>query len=254
MPLIFEILMVLAISLVITFIGFLIVRKLFSHERLSENHAVASYIFNAVSVTYGVLIAFVVYSNWFDYEKAQQHVMDETTYLSNFYRDTRTLPDSVKSIVTDKLIKYTKTIIEDEWPRMAKGETSQKAMNDLDDLWDTYSRIPVTMITNVYFYHVSVEKLNLVSQQRRLRILDMDQTTPDVIWIVLVICASISVSYTYFFTTKRRIAHLSLITSFIVINVLLFYLIYVLDHPYEGYATISPEPFKLILSKFISGS
>jgi len=254
MPLIIEILMVLAISLVFTFIGFLIVRKLFSHERLSENHAVASYIFNAFSVTYGVLIAFVVYSNWYDYEKAQQHVMDETTYLSNFYRDTRTLPDSVKSIVTDKLIKYTKTVIEDEWPLMAKGETSQKAMIALDDLWDSYSRIPVSKITNTYFYEVSIEKLNLVSQHRRLRILDMDQTTPGVIWIVLIICALISVSYTYFFTTKNRAAHLSLIASFIVINVLLFYLIYVLDHPYEGYATISPEPFKLILNKFITGS
>ena len=253
MPLIIEILIVLAISLVITFIGFLIVRKKFSHESLSENHTVASYIFNAFSVTYGVLIAFVVYSNWYDYEKAQQHVMDETTYLSNFYRDTRTLPDSVKSIVTDRLIKYTRTVIEDEWPLMAKGETSLKAMNALDDLWDTYSRIPVLKITNTYFYEVSIEKLNLVSQQRRLRILDMDQTTPDVIWIVLVICAFISISYTYFFSTKRRFAHLSLIASFIVINVLLFYLIYVLDHPYQGYATISPEPFKLILNKFISG-
>ncbi|HEY5533406.1 MAG TPA: DUF4239 domain-containing protein [Ignavibacteria bacterium] len=253
MPLVLEILMVLAISLVIAFIGFLIFRKKFSHEILAENHIVGSYIFNGFSVTYGVLIAFVVYANWFGYEKAQQNVTEETTYLSNFYRDTRILPDSVKSIVTDKLIKYTEAVVEDEWPLMAKGETSPKAMNALDDLWDTYSRIPVSKITNTYFYQVSIEKLNLVSMQRRLRILDMNQTTPEVIWIVIVLCAFISVSYSYFFTTKKRKAHLFLIASLIVINVSLFYLIYVLDHPYQGYATISPEPFKLILNKFVTG-
>lgn len=253
MPLIIETLIVLAISLVISFIGFLIFRKKFSYESLSENHTVASYIFNAFTVTYGVLIAFVVYANWFGYEKAQQNVINETTYLSNFYRDTRILPDSIKTIITDKLIKYTEAVVEDEWSLMAKGETSQKATNALDDLWDTYSRIPVSKITNIYFYQVSIEKLNLVSMQRRLRILDMNQTTPEVIWIVLVICALISVSYSYFFTTKKRRAHLLLVASFIVINVLLFYLISVLDHPYQGYATITPEPFKLLLNKFVTG-
>jgi len=240
-------------SLFITFIGFIFVRKKFSHERLSQNHTVASYIFNAFSISYGVLLAFVVYANWYDNERAQQNVAYETSYISNFYRDTRTLPDSVKNIVTEKIINYTKAVINDEWEKLSEGTTSKLAESALDDLWKVYTNIPISQITNPYIYQFSIERLNLISQYRRLRILDMQQTTPLAIWVVLSICFLVSLGYTYFFTTKERKAHLLLIATFIIINVLIFYLIYVLDHPYKGTSGISSEPFQLILNKFLIG-
>jgi hypothetical protein len=250
-PLYTEVIMIVIISLIITFIGFIIVRKKFSPESLSESHTVASYIFNAFSVTYAVLLAFVVYSNWFDYEKSQENVANETSYLSNFYRDTRTLPDSIKNVVTDKLINYTKAVLNDEWQTMSKGTTSPLADSALDDLWATYTNIPISYISNPYLYQLALERLNFISQYRRLRILDMEQTTPSLIWVVLITCGLISAAYTYYFTTKRKRTHFFLIVTVILINVLLFYLIYVLDHPYEGYAKLSSEPFQHLLNKFI---
>jgi hypothetical protein len=250
-PYLIEIAIVIFASLVITFIGFLLVRKKFSHERLSENHTVASYIFNAFSITYGVLLAFAVYANWYNYEQAEGNVTNETAYLSNFFRDTRILPDSIKNVVTQKLIAYTKAIIDDEFDKLSQGTISHVAELALDDLWNTYTKIPLSVIPNTYLYNISLERLNLISQYRRKRILDMEQTIPTVVWIVLISCALISIGYSYFFTTKKRGTHLSLIATFIIINVLLFYLIYVLDHPYSGYDRISYEPFKLVLEKFL---
>jgi hypothetical protein len=252
-PLLLEVSILVAASLLFTFVGFIIVRKKFSHESLSENHTVASYIFNAFSISYGVLLAFVVYANWFDNERAQQNVAYETSYISNFYRDTRTLPDSARDVITNRLINYTKLVVEDEWPKMAEGNTSRAAEAELDSLWNAYIKIPANRITNTYLYQIALERLNFISQYRRLRILDMEQTTPAIIWIVLLICFFVSLGYTYFFTTKKKRLHLSLIATFIIINVLIFYLIYVLDHPFKGYSGISSEPFKLLLDKFISG-
>jgi len=250
LPLYLEVFLLIILSLMFTLISFIIVRKRVSHERVQENHTVASYIFNAFSVIYAVLLAFVVYSNWFDYEKSQDNVTNEASYLSNFYRDTRILPDSLKTIVTQKLINYTSAVLNDEWYSMTEGRTSTLADSALDDLWYTYTRIPVSSIPNPYLYQYSIERLNFISQYRRLRILDMEQTTPPIIWVVLIICGFISVSYTYYFTTKRKRTHFFLIATVILINVLLFYLIYVLDHPYEGYAKLSSEPFQMILNKF----
>ncbi len=253
LPMLIELAILVAGSLLLTFIGFIIVRKKFTHERLSENHTVASYIFNAFSISYGVLLAFVVYANWYDNERAQQNVANETSYLSNFYRDTRSFPDSVKKIITDKIICYTKAVVDDEWPEMENGNTSKLAEAELDSLWYTYSKIPTAQITNPYLYQIALERLNFISQYRRLRILDMEQTTPAIIWVVLLICFSVSLGYTYFFTTKRKGTHISLIATFIIINVMIFYLIYVLDHPFKGYSGISSEPFQLLLNKFITG-
>jgi hypothetical protein len=249
-PLLFQVILIVAGSLFITSIGFIIVRKKFPHEELSESHTVASYIFNAFSISYGVLLAFIVYANWYDNERAQQNVYYETSYISNLYRDTQILPDSIKKIVNEKIINYTKAVIDDEWVKLSEEKTSPLAESTLDDLWKIYTNIPVSQISNPYLYQVSLEKLNNISQYRRLRILDMKQTTPTIIWIVLFICFSVSLGYAYFFTTKKRGTHLILITTFIIINILIFYLIYVLDHPYQGYSSISSEPFKLLLDKF----
>ncbi|MFA5403609.1 MAG: DUF4239 domain-containing protein [Ignavibacteria bacterium] len=252
-PLFLELILLVAVSFLITFIGFLIFRKKLTHERLSENHTVASYIFNAFSLSFSVLLAFMVYANWYNYEKAQGNVTNETAYLSNFYRDTRVLPDSLRNIVSEKIINYTKAVIDDEWEKLSKGKTSPVAESALNDLWLTYTQIPVSQIMNPYIYQVSLDKLNLISQYRRLRILDMQQTTPNIIWVVLSFCFSVSVCYTYFFTTRTRKTHLILIFTFVAINILIFYLIYVLDHPYAGYSSITSEPFKLLLEKFIQG-
>jgi hypothetical protein len=249
LPLIFEVLIIILLSIIFPVILFFYVRKKFSHEHVSENHTVASYIFNAFSISYGVLLAFVVYANWYDNNRAQQNVAYETSYISNFYRDTRTLPDSLKSIITNEIITYTKSIIDDEWKSLSEGKSSPVTNAALDSLWSTYLNIPVEKISNPYLYQVSLEKLNLISQYRRLRILDMQQTTPLIIWLVLAICFAVSLAYTYFFMTKQRKVHLILIITVLTINALIFYLIYVLDHPFQGYSGISSEPYLTILNK-----
>jgi|WetSurMetagenome_2_1015567.scaffolds.fasta_scaffold101924_3 hypothetical protein len=253
LPMFFEILILITGSLLITSLGLILIRKKITHESLSENHTVASYVFNAFSISYGVLLAFVVYANWYDYERAQQNISYETSYISNFYRDTRTFPDSIKNIVTNKITNYVKAVIDDEWEKLSEEKTSPVAESALDDLWNTYTKIPVSQISNPYLYQVSLDKLNLISQYRRLRILDMQQTTPLIIWIVLIICFTVSLGYTYFFTTRKKRIQLLLMATFIIINVLIFYLIYVLDHPFKGHSGISSEPFQLILNKILAG-
>lgn len=253
LPFLLEIILVIIVSFFITYLFFVAIRKKLSHEKLSENHTVASYFFNAFSLSYCVLLAFVVYANWYNNDRAHQNVFYETSYISNFYRDTRSLPDSVKNIVTEKIINYTKAVIYDEWQKFEQGEISALADSTLGELYHIYIGIPVNLIPNPYLYQVSLDKLNLISQYRRLRILDMKQTIPSVLWGVLFVCFFVSSGYAYFFTTKGKKVHLLLIATFIVSNILIFYLIYVLDHPYQGYSSVSSEPFQLILEKFLSG-
>lgn len=253
LPLALEMIVIIVLCLAFTIILFVFIRKKFTHEKVSENHTIASYIFNAFSISYGVLLAFVVYANWYDNNRAHQNVAYEVSYISNFYRDTRTLQDSLKKIITGELIAYTKSVLEDEWYCLSEGKSSSKTDSLLDNLWNSYLNIPAEKIPNQQLYQVSLERLNYISQYRRLRILDMQQTTPGVIWIVLVVCFMVSLAYTYFFMTKQMKAHLFLIITFIIINALIFYLIYVLDHPYRGNTGISSEPFLTILNKIASG-
>lgn len=251
LPLIPEVLILILICFLIIYLGLIIFGKKFSHEKLAESHTVASYIFNAFSLSYCVLLAFVVYENWYNNDRAHQNVFHETSYLSNLYRDTRPLPDSIEKVVTEKLINYTSAVINDEWEKFAQGETSALADSALGELYNAYINIPLSQIPNPYLYQVSLDKLNFISQYRRMRILDMQQTVPPVMWGVLFVCFFVSSGYAYFFTTKGKRIHLFLIATFIISNILIFYLIYVLDHPYEGYSSISPEPYQLLLNKFM---
>ncbi|MBI5402713.1 MAG: DUF4239 domain-containing protein [Ignavibacteriae bacterium] len=253
LPIALEMIGLIVLCLAVTITIFFFIRKKFTHEKVSENHTIASYIFNAFSISYGVLLAFVVYANWYDNNRAHQNVAYEVSYISNFYRDTRTLQDSLKKIITGELINYTKSVLEDEWFCLSEGKSSTKTDTLLDNLWNSYLNIPADKIPNQQLFQVSLERLNYISQYRRLRILDMQQTTPGVMWVVLAVCFSVSLAYAYFFMTKQRKAHLLLVITFIIINTLIFYLIYVLDHPYRFNSGISSEPFRTVLNKISTG-
>jgi len=253
LPLIFEIIVLLILSTTAGIVLFLYVRKRFSRDIISENHTIASYIFNAFSISYGVLLAFVVYANWYDNNRAQQNVAHEAAYISNLYRDTRSLPDSIRKVLTNNISVYTKSIMEDEWIYLSEGKSSPVTDEALDKLWNTFNIIPIEKFSNPQVYQLALERLNFISEYRRLRILDMQQTMPLAMWLVLIVCFIVSLAYTYFFMTKHKKAHLFLIITLITVNVMIFYLIYILDHPYRSNSGISNEPYKTVLQKIEKG-
>ncbi len=243
LPVIVSVIIVSAFCVGLSVFGLKIVRRRFSHETLKENHEVAGFIYNAFMLIYAVLVAFVVFVSWTDYSESKKNVEMEANLLIDIYADARGLPDTMRSGVRGAIEEYVRLVINEEWDEMESGGYSQVAREQLAKLWYIYFTADAGILPNQAAYEESLSRLNDLGEYRRTRLFQSRDRIPGLIWFVLVICAACSVSYTFFFGVRNLKAQYIMTSVLALINSLILYLIFVLDHPFQGSAKISSGAF-----------
>ena len=244
--------LVCVVCVTVTLFILKLIRKRFHEEQLKETHEVAGMVFNAFGLIYAVLIAFVVFAIWTSYDNSKRNVELEAEKLSNLFMDASAFPDSMKKEIRVSIREYTKAVVEQEWPIMSKRERIPQAVIDaLRKIWNVYLKADVKSLPNTHIYDESITQLNLMSEARRSRWFASRSSAPDVIWLVLIAGGVISVVYTFFFGIKRARAHYLMTGVLTVINAMVLFLIYILDHPFTGYNAISSDPFRSVLWMFM---
>ncbi len=250
LPLWAALIIILVLSVVLSYLGLKFIHKFYKYEQLTEIHQVSSYIFNAYGLLYAVIIAFVIYINWNEYNEAQRKVYVETNQLSNIFHNAQGFDDSLKFPIMNAVVQYTESIITDDFMAMKSRNRSQKTRYAYDKLWGTVIGADTKNLKNNFAYDVTVNELNTLSEARRLRYLYMENTIPAVIWVIIVIGCFITLAFSYSFGIKRRYPYILFVISFTYINVLMLYLILVLDYPFSGCNSISSEPYSIVLNHF----
>lgn len=247
----FSFLIIVVVSIAFSVLGLKFVAKRIPHEQLKDNHEVAGFIFNAFELVYAVLIAFVVFATWSAYDESEKNVEMEANKLSDMFLDANAFSDTMKNNIRVAITEYTKGVVEQEWPVMQKQEkVPPSVIESLKKIWAAYQKLDVGAIKNPYMYDESLHQLNNMSEFRRLRWLASRKTTPGVIWLVLIAGALASVVYTFFFGTKHIRAQYFMTSVLAIINAMVLFLIYILDHPFTGYSAISNDAFRAILNMF----
>ncbi len=246
-----SILMICAVTLIITYSGLKLVRKRFPEEVLRQNHEVGGMIFNAFGIIYAVLIAFVVFATWTEYDDSKKNVDRESIELTDIIRDSKALPEPLSSQVAPMIKAYTEDVINDEWQKLQYGENSDKARESFNKLWNFFVSIDRSQIKNDYAYQETLKHLNDANENRRVRIFDSGNNIPGIIWVVLLFGAVVIVAYSYFFFAKNMIHQFVMTSALTVLNALILYMILMLDNPFRGYMKVTPAPFEFVL-KFIS--
>src|ERR1035438_1670443 len=83
---------IIAVSFLVTFLAFKILRKLFSVEELEKFKDVTGIYVSMIGVLYGVFLAFIVIAIWENYDHVKSNIDNEADALSNMYRDAKGLP------------------------------------------------------------------------------------------------------------------------------------------------------------------
>jgi hypothetical protein len=232
----------------LAYIGLKIVRKKFTQDILQENHEVGGFIFNAFGLIYAVLVAFVVFVTWNEYDNARGNVDLEASELADLYNTSKAFPDSTKKLVDAALIEYIENVTGDEWKLLEEGELSVKARKSIEKLWIIYSSIDVNKLPNIPVYQESLKHLNDLGEKRRTRIFDSRDNIPGIMWAALLFGGVMCVIFTYFFSTRRFMPQLIMTSALTVLNTLILYMIFVLDHPFRGSMKITPEAFDYVLN------
>ncbi|HXO16755.1 MAG TPA: hypothetical protein VN909_01165 [Candidatus Dormibacteraeota bacterium] len=228
-------------------IGYL-VEKFTSREVRTAHNDRAGFILAVIGVIYAVLLAFVAIGVWERFQQAEMRTYDEAGSLATVYRDAGSFAGKVR--LRAAIRAYALSVIDDEWPRMHRGDGSPPSNPLLEDASRDIRALPVpsARLSNIQGQMLSAIDTALMDRQTRLTV---DSSGINVImWVALVAGALVTISFTYLFGFDKTIMQELMIGGLSFLIALVLFLIVALDYPFRGSIAVPPEAFRALIESF----
>ena len=232
----------------------LVTRLLYGVDRLSLNNEVAGFKFAVIGVFYAVLLAFVVVAVWEGFRDTEGTVRNEAKAAVDLHRLTLALPGEAGADIRRDVIAYMKDVRDDEWPKMAAGESSSVAAKDLDQLTRTVFNFNPGTTQEMVLYQTALRLLAQLTDNRNERLDNADGSVPTVLWFVLIAGGLITLGYPAFFGSTNLAAQVLMTASLAVLVAIALLLGIVFDHPFSGDVQVSAKPFEHALREMPAAS
>jgi len=210
---------------------------------LGKNNEVAGIIFGAVGLVYSLILAFVIIAVWEDYNTLEKTIQTETDRLNSILSHTSTMPAQLKENFGQSITHYCDQVINNEWKMQDIGTDYPSAIPDMR--LRLLNAVPRNSIQEKVF-DVMDKDLSAVSDLRRERLTHTHSQMPPLIWLILQAGAVILVVFSFFFyVPSNRMKRIYL--TFLVSSVAMcLFLVYTLDHPFSGPASVSDGPYRKV--------
>ena len=243
------IILTVILSVLISVMALKVIRKKVNWERFKENHEVGGFLFNALGLIYAVIVAFVIFVSWTEYTEAINFSEKEISHLRALYHNSKSFEPEMKIKIRDCIVAYVNAVVEDEWPLMSYGKTSEKARVEFTKLWNVYLTSPhLKTGATEFVYQQSLSDLSEASNARVMRVATSRKKIPGIVWTVIIVGALTSICFSLFFGTRNFYVQATMTSLFTMTNALIMLLIFYLDHPFSGNTGLSP----IIYQEFIN--
>ncbi|MEA2452923.1 MAG: hypothetical protein QOG04_1633 [Actinomycetota bacterium] len=219
----------------------LVQRKLGGHA--GGHNELAGRLIGVLIGMYGIMLAFIIVSLYQEFNATEANVRTEATELSQLLRDSKAFPTDVQDDLHGVIGDYIRTVIDEEWDLMADGRFSQRAWDDVQDLYVIYQSYSPEGAPANAFYDESVTKLNDLVGARRERLEHAERSLPRELLVLLLAGAFFVVAFMSFFgssTSWVQTAMVGAVGALVGFNMLL---VVTLDHPFSGDVTVSNHVF-----------
>lgn len=216
-------------------------------RRSTEDHKVLVEAFSRISGLYAIVLGFTVVITWQQHSATQATVAKEASAIAGLIRTSRGFPIEVQRQAQDAARTYLKLVITEEWPLMAKGQTSVPAGAALAELWTAYTDIEAKQ-RGSSLYDRSLDLLNQISDGRRARLNASTATVPLLMWTLLYLGAIVTVTLTAMFVTGDRNLQLMSVATLAGVLMFVLFLAAALEQPFGADLTVTPKPFTLVLN------
>lgn len=232
--------------------GPLVVRRLVPVDDLIANNEVAGFKFATLGVIYAVLLGLAVISVWEKFADAEGAATREAASVASMYRLTGGVDAAAQPALRDALTAYARSVVADDWSAMEVEGESPKTLAALNSLYTATLALDAGDIRGAVLLNSLLTEVNLVTEARRERLTLSRGIVPNVIWLVLVIGAVLTLSFTFFFAL-RNVRPQLLMTGMLGLAVFLaLFVALSIDHPFTGEVRVRPEAMNLVLTDFAS--
>jgi hypothetical protein len=229
-----------------------LVRRFVALDRLTINNEIAGFKFATVGVLYAVLLAFVIIVVWERFTEAELDVVHEAGAAENIYRLSQGLGDANGADLRNAVAAYLKSAITDDWPAMDSGVpgASTATKQALDAVYTMLSVVNdqghSSIVSEIF------RQLDRMTESRRARLVAAEGAVPNVIWLVLLGGAVVTIAFTFFFGMESLRAQ-TVMTALLALLIFSELLIVVaIDRPFAGSVKVHPTALAVVLADFES--
>ncbi|HEY2225175.1 DUF4239 domain-containing protein [Actinomycetospora sp.] len=228
-----------------------ILRRYWSALREGDHNEVAGFIIAIVGVIYAVLLAFVVIVSWEQFTSAADTVGQEASTLRTIQRTGVAFPGDARERIRADVVTYARTVIDIEWPAMARGEPgSPQVAAVLDRMSADLASLPADTPARAEFVGAESERFNDLVTERSSRLDYVGQGLPGVLWGALVVGAVVTIGFAMIFAMTSPLLQTLMTASLAVLIGVLLFVAVAIDQPFVGDVAVTPRPFERVLLDF----
>jgi hypothetical protein len=157
------------------------------------------------------------------------------------------LPEPERGEIQELAVTYARVVVDEEWPLARDGLTSPSAGMLADDLWRSIEDFEPDTIAEQGLYVQELERVHDLDHARAIRLLNVNEGLPPVLWFVLVSLGIDTILSFYFVGMKARWLHVLAVAALTGGIALVIFAIFVLGRPFGGDFRVGPNAFELVL-------
>jgi hypothetical protein len=228
-----------------------VLRRRITPAKLMETNDVSGFYISVLGVLYGVVVAFMLTGVWEDYEEARATAEREANSLVNIFRLASAAEESQRHQLQELARSYARTMIEEEWSAMERGEVSARGNELIEELWQRATgNEPRTGAATAAQAQLLAE-LSEMTEYRRVRHLQSGSRLPAILWVVLIAGGVAMIGMSALFGVKNprlHVLHIATLTLFVTLTLIA---IADLDSPFQGAVRVPDDSFRLALKTML---
>jgi hypothetical protein len=229
------------------------VRRLVPFPVRESHNSNTATMFGALYVVYGLMVGFSAYQVAGQFDEAQKTVESEAGSVEGIYRLAEQLPEPERREIQGLAESYARTVVDEGWPMMERGRVSARAGEINDELQRSVMGFEPRTDAEQAVYAQALTLVQDLDEYRALRLLEVREGIPSILWVVLVVGGVITIGFTYLFGMRTPRLHVLMVVALTVVLSLILYTIRALEYPFDGIVQVTPEAFELVLDKIEAG-
>jgi hypothetical protein len=222
----------------------LFVRRKVHVDALRRHHEIGGAVFAQMGVVFAVLLAFVFNQVWGEYNAADEAIARECGNLRVAALLADNLPDEAAKTVKGLIADYVTSVINDEWPLMARRQDSTVAETHLRQLALGVTRLPSADTQEAGTRNELILLLRSAEGHRETRLYQMTSGLPPPLWCMLLIFSATLMAFLFFFGMENVGTQMMFTGVFAGSLAMVMVILSMLNYPFEGALALQPTAFE----------
>ena len=167
--------------------------RIWPWEKRRTHNDVIGWELTVLGTTYAVILGFMLYAVWANLEQAELNVDLEANGVVDVYRLAGALPEPQRTQLQTLARSYVDSVIDQEWPEMARGQLPRKGTEINGEMWKTVTSVQAASPMDANAQEHVMSELSSLEQHRLTRIQQSTDQLPNMLWLVLLLGGSLAI-------------------------------------------------------------